>query len=356
MAERVQILQSIAGERERLNSLGTMAAGLAHELNNPTAASRRAVEELQRAHRTVRASSRQRLGRRLEPEQLGAIFEIEASARAAAAEPPDLDPWPAPTWRTRSRPGWRNAAWKTPGTSPRRSSGAASTCRWLESVADAVSAEALPDTLAFLDAAVSTAGLLVEARQATTRVSDLVEAMKAYSNMDRAPLQEVDVNEAIESTLTVLGYELEGVEVARDFDPSLPRVMAYEGELNQVWTALVDNAIDAARQPATEAAACGFARPARATGFSSRSRTTVPAYPRRFRAASSSRSSPPRTSASGTGLGLDASYRIVVGRHGGDIRVLSEPGDTRFQVRLPMEGPATGGEPMDVEWTMEAGR
>jgi signal transduction histidine kinase len=164
--------------------------------------------------------------------------------------------------------------------------------------------------------------------------------MKAYSHMDQAPLQEVYVNEELDNTLEMLAYELEGVEVVREYD-DLPRITAYGGELNQVWTALIDNALDAvaeAEEPAriTLRTACEGDRVLVEVADNG------PGIPEELQARVFEPYFTTKGVGAGSGLGLDVSYRIVVGRHGGDLRLVSRPGYTRFQVRLPMEFDATG--------------
>lgn len=165
--------------------------------------------------------------------------------------------------------------------------------------------------------------------------------------MDEAPLQDVDVNAGLEDTLKVLGYKLDGVEVSRDFDPDLPHIIAYGSELNQAWTQLIDNALDAAK---------GGGGQVRLRTACEADRVMVevsddgPGIPEGLRARVFEPFYTTKGVGAGVGLGLDISYRIIVGRHGGDIRVVSEPGDTRFQVRLPLVvGEGGEEEPRPVE-------
>ena len=333
MAQRVQILQSIVGQREKLNSLSTLAAGLAHELNNPAAASRRAVRDLRESIATKGRLGIE-LGRSLTPEVLEALAALEERAVAQAASPPSLDPLEQ-SEREDEVAGWLDErgledgfelapAFVESGLDP----------VWLEEVEAAMPREALPGALDYLGSTVTVVRLLEEAEAGVGRISDLVEAAKSYSNMDRAPLVEVDVNEGIEQTLAVLGYRIgPNVEIARDYDPNLPRITAYGGELNQVWTNLIDNAIDSV-------GGNGQLR-LRTTCEGDRVLVEVaddgPGVPEDLQARVFEPFYTTKGVGAGVGLGLDISYRIVVGQHGGDIRVVSQPGDTRFQVRLPLE-------------------
>ena len=333
MAQRVQILQSIAGQRERQNSLSTLAAGLAHELNNPAAASRRAVHDLRES---IAAKGRLaiELGQALTPEGLEALAALEERAVAIAASPPSLDPLEQAE-REDEIAGWLDKrgledgfelapAFVDAGLNP----------GWLEEVETAVPSGALPGVFAYLGSAVVIVRLLEEAEAGVGRISDLVEAVKSYSNMDRAPLVEVDVNEGIEQTLAVLGYRLgPNMEVEREYDPNLPRITGLGGELNQVWTNLIDNAIDAVDSNGR----LRLRTTCEGDGVLVEVADDGPGVPEDLQARVFEPFYTTKGVSAGIGLGLDISYRIVVGQHGGDIRVVSQPGDTRFQVRLPLE-------------------
>jgi signal transduction histidine kinase len=214
----------------------------------------------------------------------------------------------------------------------------------LEFVIGVVGRDCLGEALGYLEAVLAVAGLVEEVEASTTRVSALVETMKAYSHMDQAPLQEVQINDELDNTLEVLAYELEEVEMVRKYDDDLPPITAYGGELNQVWTSLIDNAVDAVKGEVDEPRIT-----LRTTCEGDRVLVEVadngPGVPEELQARVFEPYFTTKGVGAGSGLGLDVSYRIVVGRHGGDIRVISRPGDTRFQVRLPMEGPAEQSEP-----------
>jgi signal transduction histidine kinase len=195
-----------------------------------------------------------------------------------------------------------------------------------------VAPECLGDVLNWLEATITGMGLLGEIKISSARMSELTKAMKDYSYMDRAPLQEVDVKEGIESTLTILKYKLKGgVTVHREYG-NLPPISAYGNQLNQVWTNLIDNAIDATNgkgqiwirtaqegdRVLVEIADDGVGIPPEI-------------QPRIFEQFFTT-----KEVGKGTGLGLDIARRIVVGQHKGDIRFNSQPGETRFQVRLPI--------------------
>ncbi|QIN82562.1 cyclic nucleotide-binding domain-containing protein [Rubrobacter tropicus] len=356
MAERVQLLQSVAGQREKLDSLGTLAAGLAHELNNPASATRRSAEGLRENFARLRslgwrlAHAAARGG--LNPSALEALEAAvvrlsgpRTSTPLDALEVSEKEDELALWLEDSGLPD----AWELAPTFVDAGLGTGD----LDSVAESVPPAVRADALRYLGAVIGVSGLLDEVEGSAGRVSEIVRTMEGYSYMDRAPLQDVDVNQSLLDTLSVLGYKLGGIEVRRNLDPNLPPVVAYGGELNQVWTALLDNAIDAVEG--------GKGRVGiRTTCEGDRVLVEIsddgPGIPEPIRGRIFEPFFTTKDVGAGTGLGLDVGYRIVVGRHGGDIHVVSEPGATRFEVRLPVKGPAGGGEALDVEWSLEAGR
>jgi len=319
--------------------LGTLAAGLAHELNNPAAASRRAAGRLRDS-----LENRRSLGMRLtraaargeiRPEQVDALEQIvkDAFGRDKALvlnslERSDLEDEVALWLEDRDV----EEAWEISPTLV----GAGLGIGDLNLVEAAVPPGALADALGYLEAVLGAAGLVDEIGMSSMRISNLVATMESYSYMDRAPTQEVDVNEGLDNTLAILRYRLAGIQVERDYDESLPRISAHGGELNQVWTNLIDNAVDAV----ADGDKTGRIR-LRTTQERDRLLVEIsdngPGIPEEIQDRIFEPFFTTKDVGKGAGFGLDVSYRIVVGRHGGDIRIVSKPGDTRFQVRLPME-------------------
>ena len=206
----------------------------------------------------------------------------------------------------------------------------------LKLVESAVPPVMLADALKYLEAVLGAARLVDEIEASSMRISNLVATMEGYSYMDRAPTQEVDVNEGLDNTLAILRYRLAGIEVERDYDESLLLITAHGSELNQVWTNLIDNAVDAV----ADGDKTGRIR-LRTTHERDRLLVEIsdngPGIPEEIQDRIFEPFFTTKDVGKGAGFGLDVSYRIVVGRHGGDIRIVSKPGDTRFQVRLPME-------------------
>jgi signal transduction histidine kinase len=203
---------------------------------------------------------------------------------------------------------------------------------WLEQLAARLPAEGQASALGWLEARLNLKLLLTQVDQSTGRIAELVKAVKSYSHMDQSPMQEIDVHDGLESTLTMLGHKLKNVTVTRAYDRTAPRIMAYGGELNQVWTNLIDNAIFAVH---------GTGKICVGTSFEDNQLVVeivdngegIPPNVQTHMFEPFYTTKPIGT---GTGLGLIISNRIVADRHGGEIEFESKPGETRFRVRLPV--------------------
>jgi signal transduction histidine kinase len=210
----------------------------------------------------------------------------------------------------------------------------------LERVADAVAPEDLGAALHLLANAVETELLLHEIRDSTGRISALVNAAKQYSQLDRAPHQDTDLHAGLDATLVMLSAKIPaGVTVVKEYDRALPPVPGYPAELNQVWTNLIVNALDAMDGAGTLTVRTGRDGDCAVVEVAD----TGPGIPEALRRRVFEPFFTTKPVGQGTGLGLDVSWRIVVNRHGGDIRVTSTPGDTRFRVLLPLQETAPAG-------------
>jgi signal transduction histidine kinase len=322
---QVQLQQS-----EKMAQLGTLTAGVAHELNNPAAAVKRSAAQLRDALQALEGR-----GLPSSPGEIPFLETLRERVKAAAAHPRPL-------------------------SALQRWEGESAVESWLQKAAIKVPGEPVPELAAIgfspeelgelsrrfpgaLAAVLSWAGslyavqrLLGEILDGTERISRIVAALKSYSYLDRAPTQDVDLREGLESTLLILAHKLANVEIRREFADDVPRIEAYGSELNQVWTNLLDNAAAAleGRPPGTGLIILRIKRESRwAIVEIEDNGAGIPpeAQGKVFDAFYTT-----KAPGQGTGLGLHVSYGIVVNRHRGDITFTSAPGRTCFRVRLPI--------------------
>ncbi|MGW0581537.1 ATP-binding protein [Streptomyces sp. NPDC002920] len=331
--------QRAIGQRERLLALGSLSAGLTHELNNPAAAAVRATATL----RERVAKMRQKLGviasGAYDPEALTRLIEIQERTAELVAKAPVLSPLEASD-REDALADWLDdhgiqEGWRIAPVFVQ----AGLDVDWLEQVAAAVEENILPSAVGWLNYTVETELLMDEIADSTNRISHLVDAAKQYSQLDRAPYRVVDVHELLDSTLLMLSGKIgQRIGVVKDYDRTLPEVPAYPAELNQVWTNLVDNAVFAINSSGGEGTLT--VRTAREDDrLLVEFRDTGPGIPPEIRSRIFDPFFTTKPVGEGTGLGLDISWRIVVNKHHGSLQVESAPGDTRFQVLLPLTAP-----------------
>ena len=328
--------REVVGQRERLLALGSLTAGLTHELNNPAAAAVRATAALRERVAAMRGKLRLIAGGKFEPSTLEAIIELQQRAAEQVAKAPKLDPLQTSD-REDEISDWLEDhgcrdAWQVAPVFVQGGIDA----EWLERVVDTVGEQMLEPTLRWLSYTVDTELLMDEIDDSTTRISTLVGAAKQYSQLDRAPFQVVDVRDLLSSTVLMLSAKLKGITVKKEFAPDLPKIPAYAGELNQVWTNLIDNAAQAMHGTGTLTIRTAREDDCVLVEIGD----TGPGIPEAIQKRIYEPFFTTKPVGEGTGLGLDIAWRIVVNKHHGDLRVESVPGDTRFQVRLPIEAPA----------------
>jgi signal transduction histidine kinase len=330
MTDRVRETTRFEQQRDRLASLGKLSAGLAHELNNPASAAKRAASQLRQILKKIKDASHE-LGRReLTPTQKAEIENLEASFTQRDNPPPDALTASDMEEQIDSllRSHGQNDLWQLAADLARRGVKPAA----LESLFANLEPATARAALIRLAASVEVANLLNEIESSTSRISDLVLAIKEYTFMDQAPLQNVDVIKTLENTLTILNHKLKhGVVVKRDYQKVPLLVNSFGSELSQVWTNLIDNAVDAMNGNGE----------LRVRTYRDDSCVVVeigdngPGIPPDVEAHMFEPFFTTKGVGQGTGLGLDTVQRIVR-KHRGNIQVTSEPGDTRFQVWLPL--------------------
>jgi len=339
MVERLRNTESMVQQHEKLSALGKLSAGLAHELNNPASANIRASRQLPETLTNLQALALRLTQLNLSPDQLDYLNALQNTLMEQAAQPqPPLDPLTQSdleealsTWiEAQGVPdGWRLAPILV---------SARLDIPQLEALQTKVGPGAFGSALAWIEGMLTVLTVLRTIEHSSKRIFDLIKAIKAYSYMDQTPVQDVDIHEGLENTLIILGHKLKDVTVIREYDRSLPRVTVYGSELNQVWTNIIDNAIDAMRgrgklwlrtrreldRVFIEIADNGPGIPPEI-----QSRIFEPFFTT-------------KGVGEGSGMGLDIAYRIVVDRHHGNLSVTSQPGDTCFEVCLPIHQTLSG--------------
>src|SRR6202049_2177611 len=330
MSDRIRETTRMEQQRDRLASLGKLSAGLAHELNNPASAAKRATSQLREVLKRIRDASHELGSRDLTAAQKSEIEKLEASFVQRDEVPPDaltisdLEDQIDSLLRSHGQ----NDLWMLAAALARRNIKP----QVLESLFANLGADTARAALVRIAASVEVASLLHEIESSTSRISDLVRAIKEYTYMDQSAVQNVDIVKSLENTLTILNYKLKhGVAVQRDYQRVPLLVNSFGSELNQVWTNIIDNAIDAMggqgvlrvrtyRDDSCVVVEIGDNGP----GISPEAQTHI--FEPFFTT---------KGVGEGTGLGLDTVQRIVK-KHRGNIQVNSKPGDTRFQVWLPL--------------------
>jgi signal transduction histidine kinase len=330
LSDRIRETTRIEQQRDRLASLGKLSAGLAHELNNPASAAKRAAEQLRTILKKIKDASHELGKRDLTPAEKSEIEKMEASFTRDDVVPPDaltisdLEDQIDSLFRSHGQ----DDLWMLAAALARRSIRP----EVLESLFENLGPETARAALVRIAASVEVANLVHEIESSTSRISDLVRAIKEYTYMDQGAVQNVDIVKSLENTLTILNHKLkQGVVVQRDYQKIPLLVNSFGSELNQVWTNVIDNAIDAmhgkgelrvrtSREDGCVVVEIGDNGPG------------IPedVQPHIFEPFFTT-----KRVGEGTGLGLDTVQRIVK-KHRGNIQVTSKPGDTRFQIWLPL--------------------
>lgn len=335
VSKRLRQNEAMLRQNEKMAALGTLSAGLAHELNNPASAVRRSADQLRSELLQWTQLSLDLNHLDLTADQIEILNGLKAGIEAHGASPNAMDPLAQndresemqtqlETWGAEDAwelaPALVSFGWDLPSLTP---------------LQKAFEPPPLKLVLKWLASGSTVFSLIHEISIGTGRISEIVKSVKAYTFLDQAPVQEVDVHEGLENTLIILRHKTkEGVKITREFDPHLPHIEAHGTELNQVWTNIIDNAIDAMR---------GSGELTLRTYVKNNNvvveiQDNGPGIPPEIQQRIFEPFFTTKPPGSGTGLGLHIAYTIV-NNHYGQLRVQSEPGKTVFQATLPLQLP-----------------
>jgi signal transduction histidine kinase len=340
MAERVRRIEHLLQQRERMAGLGTMAAGLAHELNNPAAAAKRAAALLQEQVAGLEPLAQRLASRTWSPAEVALLRQLEQVTGESDQATRELDAL-ARSDREDAVGRWLDVhgiarAWELAPVLVDRGVNV----DLLESVMRGCDPSTVSDALAWAERMAGIHQLLEEVVGSTGRIAQIVKAVKAYSYADTTALRSADVHEALETSLTILGHKLRdvGATIERKYDRTLPPIQTYGTELGQVWTNLLDNAADAIASADSRGGRGGGLISVRTIGDRGGVRVEIvdsgPGIPADVLPKIFDPFFTTKGAGKGTGLGLEIAKRIVM-RHGGTIEAASSPGATRFTVWLP---------------------
>ena len=334
LSGRIQSMDTIVQQNDKLAGLGKLSAGLAHELNNPAAASRSSAQQLRKTMETLQSSALA-LNQQLTSVQMEQLARLrDTVSKQSAQQVGELDALEQ-SEREDELGAWLDEhdvteSWTLAPTFVR----VGLDVQQLDEFATSIEPASPANALTWLEATLTASELLDEIEHSTVRISELIQAMKEYAYMDQAQQQEVDIHTGLENTLKIMQHKLKhDIVVTREYDRSLPRIMVYGSELNQVWTNLIDNAVDA-----LDGHGQIKIRTWREGAFIQvEISDNGPGIPPAIQSRIFEPFFTTKGVGKGTGLGLDIAHRIIVDNHHGDITITSTPGDTRFQVCLPIQ-------------------
>ena len=333
---RMKNIQSQLRQSEKMAQLGTLTAGVAHELNNPASAVRRGSSQLEKLFQTLQDVQASVNANDFDPEQRSAYDQLEKWVQEHASEPPELDTLVRSDMQDEIETALERLAVDDPWSLSPDLVDVGITAQMLSESLEPFPVEQRAVLLRWLLTTSSIQRLLYEVHAGAERISSIVGAMKSYVYLDQAPSQEVDIHKGLDDTLVIMASKIKSkpeLSIHKEYDPDLPAIFGYGSEINQVWTNLLDNAIDAVEPGGT---------------ITIRTRMEEddilveiiddgPGIPEDIQDRVFDAFFTTKPPGQGTGLGLDISYNIVTFKHKGDINFSSKPGRTCFTVRLPRD-------------------
>jgi signal transduction histidine kinase len=335
---RLQNTQSLLKQSEKMAQLGTFTAGIAHELNNPSAAVQRSAQQLESTLWDSARTFMRLVREELTPPQQDTLESFVRIAQDRARELPELDPLQRSD-REAELEDWLDDlgvenAWDCAATLVNLDFSNED----LERLGTEYSREQLPVVISWLNTNYTILNLLNELKQGAQRISAIVKALKSYTYLDQAPIVRYNIHQGLDDTLLILRHKLKsGVTIRREYDATLPEIDAHGSELNQVWTNLIDNAADSISTSGMTDGLISLSTRQEGKWIIVTIEDNGPGIPQSVLPRIFEAFYTTKPVGQGTGLGLDITYNIIVRRHQGDIRVHSEPGHTRFEVWLPKE-------------------
>jgi len=333
ITSRYKSTELMLRQSEKMAQLGTLTAGIAHELNNPAAAAQRGTSQLNLEVAKLLDTQIELSKLSMSTESWDRLDNLISLIREKASQHEDIDALERSD-REYEIEDWLNAhgipeAWEIAPTLVNLGFSEDQ----LDELTVDFPADQFPKVVAWMDASFNTFSLLEEINQGSERISEIVKSLKTYVYLDQAPVQEVDIHEGLNNTLVMLRHKLkEGVKVTRNYAEGLPKIQAYGSELNQVWTNIIDNAIDAMNGKGE----ISITTHQEGDWVIVEIEDNGPGIPDDIKEKIFSPFFTTKAVGKGTGLGLNISYKIIE-KHAGEVKVFSKPGKTRFQVSLPID-------------------
>ncbi|RPJ46972.1 MAG: hypothetical protein EHM21_08390 [Chloroflexi bacterium] len=325
----------MVSQSEKMAQLGTLTVGIAHELNNPASAVKRAAEQFKPAFSRYQEESTRLYGLNLSPTQFQALQDLARGKGKtdAGLEPTALDPLQRNELESEIEEWLDEHGVQDSWEQAPLLAGLGFPLDRLAQVLGGFPPGSLPRVIGWLATTIDLYSMLDEMIMGASRMSEIIQALKSYVYLDEAPMQEINVHEGLDNTLIILRHKLkQGIEVRREYDPAIPPIQAYGSELNQVWTNIIDNAIDALEGKGKITIHTMFKPPWVVVDIVDNG----PGIPPEIQSKLFSPFFTTKPLGKGTGLGLSISYNIVH-KHNGDIKLISQPGDTHFEVWLPLD-------------------